>query len=105
MVAAFLSGCGDDRPEWMQDAWEHDVDQQRWQDSKDYMKVATAGLWMERLQQQDLLSLDKPAEDMEPEAKELARCIDNALQGSMGLNADRVSRYSARCVAVLGYGK
>ncbi|WP_189520092.1 hypothetical protein [Kushneria pakistanensis] len=105
MAAAILSGCGDDRPEWMQDAWEHDVDQKRWQESRDYMKVATAGLWLERLQEEDKLSLDKPVEDMEPEAKQLAACIDGALKHSkVSLRSDGVSHYAAMCVSLLGYG-
>lgn len=98
-----LAGCGDDRPEWMTAAWEHEVDQQRWHDSKPYMKVATAGLWLERLKEQGMLTLDKPVAEMEPEAKELADCIDAALSGSIGLDAERVQYYSAGCVQRLGF--
>ncbi|MCO7217109.1 hypothetical protein [Halomonas sp. OfavH-34-E] len=98
-----LAGCGDDRPEWMKAAWEHEVDQQRWHDSKPYMKVATAGLWLERLKEQGMLTLDKPVAEMEPEAKELADCIDAALSGGSGIGADQVSRFSALCVQRLGF--
>lgn len=103
-MALALAGCGSDRPDWMKASWEHDVDQKRWMDSSSEMKVATAGLWLQRLQENDMLTLDKPVADMEPEARELASCIDASLTGSMGLGADQVSRYSALCVQRLGFG-
>lgn len=99
-----LAGCGESRPEWMKAAWEHDVDQQRWQESLPEMKVATAGLWLQRLQENGMLTLDKPVADMEPEARELASCIDAALSGGDGLSSQQVGRYSALCVQRLGYG-
>lgn len=103
-IALALAGCSSDKPGWMKAAWEHDVDQKRWMDSSSEMKVATAGLWLQRLQDDDMLTLDKPVADMEPEARELASCIDASLAGSMGLGADRVGRYSALCVQRLGFG-
>lgn len=98
-----LAACGNGRPDWMEYAWEMDVDQQRWEESLPEMKVATAGLWLSRLQEKGFLTLDKPIEEMKPEAEALAGCIDAALSVSSNLSSDQVSRYSAMCVQRLGY--
>lgn len=50
-----------------------------------------------------MLTPNKAVAGMEPEAPEVASCIDASLAGSIGLEADRDSRYSALCVQLLGF--
>ncbi|EPC02128.1 hypothetical protein L861_05055 [Litchfieldella anticariensis FP35 = DSM 16096] len=105
LLALSIAGCSDGRPEWMKTALDDDVDQARWEASSLEEKVATAGLWLQRLNDDDYLSLAKPAAEMEPEANALATCIDSSLEEATAESATGVRLAAADCVHELGYAK
>ncbi|GGX88759.1 hypothetical protein GCM10007160_15310 [Litchfieldella qijiaojingensis] len=105
LLALSIAGCSDGRPEWMKAALDDDVDQARWEASSLDVKVATAGLWLQRLNDDGYLSLDKPQAEMKPEAIALATCIDSSLEDATAESATGVRLAAADCVNELGYAK
>ncbi|GGX82320.1 hypothetical protein GCM10007160_07120 [Litchfieldella qijiaojingensis] len=106
MLLAFsVASCSDGQPDWMKAALDDDVDQTRWEASSLEAKVATAGLWLQRLNDDGYLSLDKPEVEMEPEASALTACIDSSLEDATAESATGVRLAAADCVHELGYAK
>ncbi|RUR35241.1 hypothetical protein [Vreelandella populi] len=95
-LALILAGCSSDQPGWMDGAL-NDVDQRAWMSASHEAKIATAGQWLEQWQAEGRVALDKPIEEMQPEAETLVECLDDKLTGSMNMPVDVVKRNALIC--------
>ena len=75
-VALALTGCGDPAEAWLQDGFMGDVSQEKWNGATPVQQIGTAGIWLKRIQADDLLVFKVPEAELKPKATELAQCIN-----------------------------
>lgn len=103
-VALVLTGCGDPAEAWLQDGFMGDVSQEKWNGATPVQQVGTAGIWLNRIQADDLLVFKVPVAELKPKATELAQCINELVAKGGAVNKEAYQQ-GIVCINMLGWSK